>query len=142
MAQQEIQRLNSRIETLANRPTHLDLLADFETNFDRAILSMGPAAAAAGNGRGGGTGQSGGEATTSQNNAFDGAEGDGEDVVSSMLLTELAQAKEQCEHLERMNEELAQRAANLERIKEQSMQEKESSEYDSVVTILWNLLSL
>mmetsp|Transcript_49187 Transcript_49187/g.73124 ORF Transcript_49187/g.73124 Transcript_49187/m.73124 type:complete len:644 (+) Transcript_49187:204-2135(+) len=37
-----IAALNARVETLANRPTHyLDLVADFESNFDRALLSIG-----------------------------------------------------------------------------------------------------
>ena len=29
------------MEVLANRPTHMELLADFETNFDRAMLAIG-----------------------------------------------------------------------------------------------------
>ena len=33
------ERLERRVEVLANRPTHMDLLADFETNFDRALLA-------------------------------------------------------------------------------------------------------
>ena len=33
-------KLQSRINQLSARPTHLDLLADFETNFDRALLSV------------------------------------------------------------------------------------------------------
>eukprot|EP00804_Cyclotella_cryptica_P003976 CCRYP_013886-RA/>CCRYP_013886-RA protein AED:0.13 eAED:0.13 QI:160/1/1/1/1/1/2/3473/315 len=37
----ENERLERRVEQLANRPTHMDLLADFETNFDRALLSIG-----------------------------------------------------------------------------------------------------
>jgi hypothetical protein len=37
----ENQRLSEKIEKLASRPTHMELLADFETNFDRALLSVG-----------------------------------------------------------------------------------------------------
>jgi len=37
----EKERLEHRVEVLANRPTHMDLLADFETNFDRALLAIG-----------------------------------------------------------------------------------------------------
>lgn len=37
----ENERLERRVEVLANRPTHMDLLADFETNFDRALLAIG-----------------------------------------------------------------------------------------------------
>ena len=40
-ARAEADRLEKRVEVLANRPTHMDLLADFETNFDRALLSIG-----------------------------------------------------------------------------------------------------
>lgn len=40
-ANKAIERLNHKIEQLANRPTHMDMLADFEANFDRALLSMG-----------------------------------------------------------------------------------------------------
>jgi len=40
-SQAEIKSLHSRIDTLANRPTHyLDLLTDFDSNFDRALLAM------------------------------------------------------------------------------------------------------
>ena len=37
----ENETLGMRVEALANRPTHMDLLADFEANFDRALLSVG-----------------------------------------------------------------------------------------------------
>ena len=38
---QTISSLRTRIEQLASRPTHyLDLVADFESNFDRALLAM------------------------------------------------------------------------------------------------------
>ncbi|KAL7449186.1 hypothetical protein ACHAWC_001271 [Mediolabrus comicus] len=38
---QSNEKLEMRVEVLANRPTHMDLLADFETNFDRAMLAIG-----------------------------------------------------------------------------------------------------
>ena len=52
----ENEKLGKRVEALANRPSHMDLLADFEANFDRALLSIG-------NNTGGNnnSGQSGGE---------------------------------------------------------------------------------
>lgn len=40
-AHKAIDKLNARMEQLANQPTHMDILADFEANFDRALLSMG-----------------------------------------------------------------------------------------------------
>jgi len=131
MAQQEIQRLNVRLETLASRPTHMDLLADFETNFDKAILSMGPNATTTDDEDGDRDGinmsQSGGEATTSQaNDGIVVSTMDGDDVVSTMLLTELSQAKERSERLETMNDALSERAVRLEQINEQSIQDRES----------------
>ena len=36
-SKKECDRLEKRVEVLANRPTHMDLLADFETNFDRKV---------------------------------------------------------------------------------------------------------
>jgi hypothetical protein len=38
---QSNEKLERRVEVLSNRPTHMDLLADFETNFDRAMLAIG-----------------------------------------------------------------------------------------------------
>ena len=40
-AEYTISILQDKIEMLYKRPSHLDLLADFETNFDRALLSLG-----------------------------------------------------------------------------------------------------
>lgn len=59
------EKLERRVEVLANRPTHMDLLADFETNFDRAMLAIG-------------------ETTTSNNdlNDDDNDDGDGGIVIS------------------------------------------------------------
>jgi len=36
----EIGRLNHRVEMLVSRPTHMDILLDFETKFDKAVLSV------------------------------------------------------------------------------------------------------
>ena len=37
----EIERLNQKLDKLQTRPSHMDLLMDFETNFDKALLSVG-----------------------------------------------------------------------------------------------------
>ena len=56
-------RLERRVEELANRPTHMELLADFETNFDRALLALGGSGSSSENNSAKKTngGQSGGE---------------------------------------------------------------------------------
>ena len=41
LANKAIEKLNIRLEQLVNRPSHMDILADFEANFDRALLSLG-----------------------------------------------------------------------------------------------------
>lgn len=56
----ENETLGMRVEALANRPTHMDLLADFEANFDRALLSVGNSSTGGGN-TSRGQQQSGGE---------------------------------------------------------------------------------
>ena len=40
MAHKTLDEYNKKMEQMANRPTHMDVLADFEANFDRALLSM------------------------------------------------------------------------------------------------------
>lgn len=122
-SQREAAILKQRVESLANRPTHMDLLADFETNFDRALMSLH-----AGNGKeeegeeGDGEGyssyhQSGGEETrppmsTPQN-------GGEQENVSALLLAELSQTKSRIEHLETLNAQLAKRSSQVTKENEQ-----------------------
>lgn len=124
---QENQRLHSKIEKLASRPTHMELLADFETNFDRAILSMGH--------------QSGGQDTASAMNMTSSTvgkhnsdpaslhkdralldrihatvtpnTGDGV-VVDSLLMQEMLDSKQRVEKLEKLNANLTRRSSQLE----------------------------
>ena len=96
----EIDRLNRKIEKLANRPTHMELLADFETNFDRALLSVGSQ-------------QVGGEETapsTSMTSAMDKESA----VVDNLLMQELNDARARVEKLESLNGALMHRASQLE----------------------------
>lgn len=88
----------------------MELLADFETNFDRALLRS--------------VGQAGGQ-DTAQPSAGDGASpridrsvfdaGDGGGaVVDSMLMQELSESKERIEKLERLNTALVNRSSHME----------------------------
>jgi len=116
VAKKEVERLNGRVEALASRPTHMDLLADFETNFDRALMNLhtdeAPSAEM--------VRQSVGQATEQNND---------EENVSSMLMAELNQTKARVEHLESMNSSLKKRSIQLEKQNEELMKERESGKF-------------
>ncbi len=103
-AQREVTRLTQRVEALANRPTHMDLLADFETNFDRALMNLH-----SGNG---GDSDENHHSLLQQSGEDTRGVGDQENV-STLLLTELSQTKARMENLETLNKQLAQRATFL-----------------------------
>jgi hypothetical protein len=99
-ANREIERLNKKIDKFANRPTHMELLADFETNFDRALLSFG---------------QSGGQDTAqpvSPNDAD--IDIDNSAVVDALLMQELSESKQRIEKLESLNAVLVHRSSQME----------------------------
>jgi hypothetical protein len=98
-AMRENERLSTKVEKLANRPTHMDLLADFETNFDKALLSVGHT-------------QSGGETTAAPSAAA--IAPTQEQVVDGMLLQELAESQTRIERLENLNTALLHRSSQLE----------------------------
>ena len=121
-SQRETARLKQRVESLANRPTHMDLLADFETNFDRALMSLH----AGNNGKeeegeeGEGYSsyhQSGGEDTRPPMSTPQ--YGGEQENVSALLLAELSEAKSRMEHLENLNAQLAKRSSQLTKENEQ-----------------------
>ena len=85
-AMREIERLNQRLEKLQSRPSHLDLLMDFETNFDKALLSVN---------------QSGGQETSAVPPVPSAEEQDSQ--LDSMLMNELGEAKSRIEKLEELN---------------------------------------
>ncbi|GAX10345.1 hypothetical protein FisN_3Lh552 [Fistulifera solaris] len=91
----EVQKLQQKMEKLSNRPSHMELLADFEANFDRALLSVGLQ-------------QSPSSASTE--NPVEPKEA----VVDSLLMKEMAEAKHRIEKLEKLNATLAARSAQLE----------------------------
>lgn len=97
-ALREIERLNKKIDKLANRPTHMELLADFETNFDRALLSVGQ--------------QTGGQDTAPPGGPTE--EKDHSAVVDSLLMQELNESKQRIEKLENLNAALLHRSSLLE----------------------------
>uniref|UniRef100_A0A7S2MR95 Uncharacterized protein n=1 Tax=Helicotheca tamesis TaxID=374047 RepID=A0A7S2MR95_9STRA len=136
-AQQEIERLNARVEALASRPTHMDLLADFETNFDRAVLSIGPTSGREDQQQSGeetsgppiSTQPSTSLVTDVSDSAANGMTATQEgSVSSSLLLTELSEAKTRVERLESLNSALLHRASHLERTNETLVHEKNAVE--------------
>ena len=96
-AMREIERLNQRLEKLQSRPSHLDLLMDFETNFDKALLSVN---------------QSGGQETSAVPPVPSAEEQDSQ--LDSMLLNELGEAKSRIEKLEELNNAMMIRSTQLE----------------------------
>lgn len=113
LAVREIERLSGKVERLANRPTHMDLLADFETNFDKALLSVGNT-------------QSGGQDTAANPvTPAIAAPTQSEAVVDSMLLQELAESQHRIERLESLNAALLQRSSQVEAQTKELHREKE-----------------
>ena len=149
----ENDRLEKRVEVLANRPTHMDLLADFETNFDRAVLSMDK------NNNEKKSQQSGGE-NEAERSSFTSSSGMGVDTAiasavdglslyddppsgsqsasysygqsstnrsDSLLLTELNEAKSRIAHLESLNASFQGGYNNLERTHKMLLNEQQST---------------
>ena len=123
-ALREIDRLSSKVERLANRPTHMDLLADFETNFDKALLSVGNT-------------QSGGQDTAASPAAPNAAASavqhgiqpvQNEAVVDSMLLQELAESQNRVEKLESLNTALLHRSSQMESQVKELQREKDTAQ--------------
>jgi len=109
-AMREIERLSKKLDKLQTRPSHLDLLMDFETNFDKALLSVG---------------QSGGQDTAATPNitATNFGSSTGEAIghnneemsnLDTMLLQELGEAKSRIEKLETLNSAMISRSTQLE----------------------------
>ena len=104
-ALREIERLNRKLDKLQTRPTHMDLLMDFETNFDKAMLSVG---------------QSGGQDTspaadTNFSPMADTTSSSQEvDTMDVMLMQELGEAKSRIEKLETLNSAMISRSTQLE----------------------------
>jgi hypothetical protein len=113
-ALQEIERLKSRIDKLSSRPTHMDLLADFEANFDRALLSVGQAG-----------GQNTASSATAAANKASTTMTTSHDILATvdqpaplldgLLMQELDEYKQRLYKLEKLNTTLSHRAAHLER---------------------------
>ena len=123
--ERERDRLERRCEELANRPTHMDLLADFETNFDRAVLSIGNKE------------QVGGEDAAEQSfggNLLD-ADYDSAPLRNSsnrrgsdvLLVNELNESKSRISQLESLQDALQNRNAHLERTHKTLLTELQST---------------
>lgn len=118
IAVQENESLKAKVEHLANRPTHMDLLADFETNFDKALLSVGTSNQQ----------QSGGENTAP--NATTVLQQDTtqqQQVVDSMLMQELSESQTRMERLENINTSLVHRSSLLEQESKKLQQERDAA---------------
>ncbi|VEU37718.1 unnamed protein product [Pseudo-nitzschia multistriata] len=98
-AMKEIERLNKKLDKLQTRPTHMDLLMDFETNFDKALLSVG---------------QSGGQETSDAEPTTQAMESSDLDTMDDMLMQELGEAKNRIEKLETLNTAMMSRSSQLE----------------------------
>lgn len=98
-AMKEIERLNKKLDKLQTRPTHLDLLMDFETNFDKALLSVG---------------QAGGQETYAAEALTQSKESSELDTMDAMLMQELGEAKSRIEKLETLNSAMMSRSTQLE----------------------------
>jgi len=104
-----ISRLTMRCDHLTNRPTHLDMLADFEARFDAAILSI--------------------EKTKEQSGGEDSV--DLSDVMRSSTTVASDEHEKVAFELNEARlriETLLQRAAKLEQINENLLDERESSD--------------
>ncbi|KAL9189218.1 hypothetical protein ACHAXT_011708 [Thalassiosira profunda] len=133
-ARTENDRLEKRVEVLANRPTHMDLLADFETNFDRALLSIGGGETKSSQQSGG---ENAAESSSSSGMAADGGLSLYEDAsraaygqggkADSLLLTELNEAKARIAHLESLNNSFQGRYNNLEHTHKALLNDQQSS---------------
>ena len=87
----------------------MDLLNDFETNFDKALLSVG-------------TGQTGGQDTAAPQPAMmDTAES--QSAVDAMLLQELEDSRQRLAKLEALNSALVKRSGQLEADAKEKKQE-------------------
>ena len=110
----EIERLQGKIDKLATRPTHMELLADFESNFDRALLQIGQPSSH--------HHQTGGQDTASPPDAIPAGSaqlpsptGRRDDaIVDGLLMQELADSKQRLDKLETLNSALLHRISQLE----------------------------
>ena len=117
-ALREIERLNRKLDKLQTRPTHMNLLMDFETNFDKALLSVG---------------QSGGQDTspaadTNYSAMVEATSSSKEvDTMDAMLMQELGEAKSRIEKLETLNSAMISRSTQLEESTKASETERDDA---------------
>ena len=114
-------------------PTHMDLLADFETNFDRAMLSIGGSEKKSQQSGGEDAAESSlGESSmplydeSSRGNPYGSNFNRVSGTGDSLLLTELNEAKARIGHLESMNNAFQSRYNNLEHTHKSLLHEQQS----------------
>jgi hypothetical protein len=98
---EQVEKLSQKVETLASRPTHMDLLADFESNFDRALLQSARQQQQ--------QQQSGGQDTGAAPSSLEQPA-----ALDTMLLQELSELKTRLDTLESLNTNYKQRSVSLE----------------------------
>jgi hypothetical protein len=108
-AMREIEGLKVKLEKLQTRPSHLELLMDFETNFDKALLSVGNSQQS-----GGQETEDGGAGKHTDDDASPHPPKESSSPLDSMLLHELTEAKTRIEKLETLNGALMSRSSQLE----------------------------
>lgn len=109
---QENDKLKAKIEKLSTRPTHMELLADFEANFDRALLRSVPVGQSVGQDTAQPEGNGPSLSPRKERSIFD---PDGAaPLVDNMLMQELSEYKTRIDKLERLNSTLVHRNAQIE----------------------------
>lgn len=100
--EKQVEKLQKKVENLATRPTHMELLQDFETNFDRALLNIDKQV------------QSGGQDTAPM------------PLMDNMLMQELSEARSRIESLENLYRTLKQNSQIMETEAKSIKQENET----------------
>ena len=97
-----VEKHQKKVDNLATHPTHMELLQDFETNFDRALLNIDKQV------------QSGGQDTAPM------------PLMDNMLLQELSEARSRIESLECLYRTLKQNSQMMEAEAKSNKQENET----------------
>jgi hypothetical protein len=110
----KVERLEQKVTTLNSRPTHMELLQDFETNFDRALVNVDRQASQKS------LLQAGGQDTAPAPTPSPLL------LMDNMLLQELTEAKSRIESLETLQKSLKQNSVTMETTTKSIQQENET----------------
>lgn len=127
-ALREMERLQQKLDKLQTRPSHLDLLMDFETNFDKALLSVGQQQQQSGGQETSASRADHGGSTTSPDNYPNYNTGNNNnDNLDSLLLQELGEAKTRIEKLETLNSAMMSRSTQSEKSTQSLQKERDEA---------------